>query len=883
MRITNVVLQHWRGIEQLELSDLDPGLNLILGDNETGKSRVAQAIWFGLFESSKGKSKHKTDLLSWDGNGDPRVELALECDGLSYRIVKVFGKPTHNTVLEGSGETWHGEEAERVLASLLQVDPEEISRHAKDEALGMWPLLWVRQFESGTEPDRALNANARSRLQDILADSVGEVAAGQAGHALLEKAREQRAIFYTDGGQKRKRLTDAEAAVEGARTELRKAREAREQVVGASDELATLRLDLKRQEESVAKSRVALEEARKRASEAGDLRARIEVVRGDAKGLEGQVSSLRRDLETRQEREESLGTARSERERICRKEIEPLQDEQREASAQLEKAKTDLLAAAETRKSAKDRARRAADQMKRKELDRRIAEEEKKVKQARDMQERIRQVAKKHGEIRAEKKAVEDLKEAHREWEKTRARLLGASTHVRLQARRELSIDGEPLAEGAARDWTCTKPTTIRIDDTADFEITPGGKELSALQEDVTRLKGEWEALLRDIGAETVEAAEAALQEKSKLSQQQKDLEKLFKDTYPEGVSALEVVLAGFVGQRQTLGPGDPEAPDELEADAGVTAAENEENEKRGAVEAIQKVLSGIDNRLTAARANVDGYERTAKELGGLLERTPSKEELEKQLRVVESKWQTALATVKGMEEQYKEKGGQQTENDVERLQKAYEGLKVELDQMVERRAELKTELGILAGQDIYEKEQDAATRLGEAERAEKDLKRRAAAAKKLSDTLEACRTARQKRLLAPAVAAVRRHLHVLFPGIDIALDENLGVAGLQTANRAEPLVDLSGGTREQVGMIVRVGLAELLAGDERLPLVFDDALTNTDFRRIARMHQVLFEAAKKLQILVFSCHPEAFEGLGAGRRYRLREPPKRKVIVESH
>ncbi len=883
MRIKSVLLRHWRGIEQLELADLDPGLNLVLGDNETGKSRVAQAIWFGLFESSKGKSKHKTDLMSWDGKGDPRVELLLECGGRTYRIVKVFGKPTHNTLLEGSGETWHGEEAERILASLLQVDPEETSRQAKDEALGMWPLLWVRQFESCTEPDRALNADARSRLQDVLADSVGEVGAGPAGHALLEKAREQRAVFYTDGGQKRKPLADAEAAVERTRAELQQAREARERVEKTSDELATLRLDLKRQDESVAKARAALEEARRRASEAGDLRARIELERGDTKGLEGQVRSLARDLQTREEREHSLSTAQTERERIRREEVEPLQEAQRKASAELEAAKTDLLAATEARKTAKERARRALDHRKRRELDRRITEEGKKIDQARDMQERIRQVAEKHGATRADKRTVEDLKKAHREWEKTRARLLGASTHVRLRARRGLSVAGEPLAEAETRDWTCAEPVTICIDDTADFEITPGGRELSALQGDVTRLKEEWEALLRDMGAETPEAAEAALQEKTKLSQQKKDLEELFRDAYPDGVSALEAAFADLVGQRQTLGPGDPEATDEQDADAEVTAAEHEENDRRGAVEARQKALSGIDNRLTAARTKVEGYERTFKELEGLLQRMPSKEELEEQLRAVESKWQTALATVKGMEEQYKEKGGQQTETDVERLHKAYEGLKAELDQMVERRAEVKTELGFLAGQDIYEKEQDVAARLGAAERFEQELKRRAAAAKKISDTLEACRAARQRRLLAPAVAAVRRHLHVLFPGIDIALDENLGVAGLQTANRAEPLVDLSGGTREQVGMIVRVGLAELLAGDERLPLVFDDALTNTDFRRIARMHQILFEAAKKLQILVFSCHPEAFEGLGAGRRYRLREPPKRKVVVESH
>jgi len=46
--------------------------------------------------------------------------------------------------------------------------------------------------------------------------------------------------------------------------------------------------------------------------------------------------------------------------------------------------------------------------------------------------------------------------------------------------------------------------------------------------------------------------------------------------------------------------------------------------------------------------------------------------------------------------------------------------------------------------------------------------------------------------------------------------------------------------------------------------------LPNTDFDRVERLHRVLYQAAKKLQILVFSCHPQAFDGLGADRTYRL-------------
>jgi DNA repair exonuclease SbcCD ATPase subunit len=247
-----------------------------------------------------------------------------------------------------------------------------------------------------------------------------------------------------------------------------------------------------------------------------------------------------------------------------------------------------------------------------------------------------------------------------------------------------------------------------------------------------------------------------------------------------------------------------------------------------------------------------------------------SLEELAAVAAKAEREWQQALATAKGLEGRLAELGGDASAATVERLQRARDGLRAEAKQMGQRRTELETTLSILAGQDIHEREQEAAARLAAAEVGQERVRRRAAASRKLADTLEACRTAIQTRMLAPAVAAVGRHLQPLFPSTAVALGEDLSVVGLQTRSHPEALLDLSGGTREQVGLAVRLGLAGLLAAGERLPMVLDDALTNTDFRRIEQLHQVLYAAAEQLQIVLFSCHPEAFAGLGAARRYRL-------------
>jgi uncharacterized protein YhaN len=85
----------------------------------------------------------------------------------------------------------------------------------------------------------------------------------------------------------------------------------------------------------------------------------------------------------------------------------------------------------------------------------------------------------------------------------------------------------------------------------------------------------------------------------------------------------------------------------------------------------------------------------------------------------------------------------------------------------------------------------------------------------------------------------------------------------------------LSGGAQEQLALLVRLGLAEVLSADEPWPLVLDDVLVNTDPERIARVQKALYAASQRLQILLFTCHGPLFDGLGAHRCIEL-EPRSR-------
>jgi uncharacterized protein YhaN len=84
----------------------------------------------------------------------------------------------------------------------------------------------------------------------------------------------------------------------------------------------------------------------------------------------------------------------------------------------------------------------------------------------------------------------------------------------------------------------------------------------------------------------------------------------------------------------------------------------------------------------------------------------------------------------------------------------------------------------------------------------------------------------------------------------------------------------LSFGAREQMGVISRLAYADLLkeAGRPTL-IILDDALVHSDEQRLAQMKRVLFDAAQRHQVLLFSCHPGRWRDMGVPVRSLEAEP----------
>ena len=78
----------------------------------------------------------------------------------------------------------------------------------------------------------------------------------------------------------------------------------------------------------------------------------------------------------------------------------------------------------------------------------------------------------------------------------------------------------------------------------------------------------------------------------------------------------------------------------------------------------------------------------------------------------------------------------------------------------------------------------------------------------------------------------------------------------LESSEVAQPVTPdaLSRGTQEQIYLLLRLGLAELLSdGREQLPLILDDPLVNYDAARLANGLEFLSRMAEQAQVLLFT------------------------------
>ncbi len=133
-----------------------------------------------------------------------------------------------------------------------------------------------------------------------------------------------------------------------------------------------------------------------------------------------------------------------------------------------------------------------------------------------------------------------------------------------------------------------------------------------------------------------------------------------------------------------------------------------------------------------------------------------------------------------------------------------------------------------------------------------------------LEATFAGLAAAGQAELSAPVRARIAPYLKLVFPDGALSFGAGLAPALLDRGGSSEALGQLSRGTREQIAILVRLGLARLLVDrGAGVPLLLDDALVYADDGRIAQMFEALAVAAQVSQVIVLTCRAQTFAALG--------------------
>jgi AAA domain len=209
MRLHRLCIANFAAIENLDV-EFGPGLNILYGPNDLGKSTAVAAIRMGLLLPHT--STHCDQYIGWTNSADPLVELTFETEAQRiWRIRKQFGKSGSSILQESrNGQDFDDVERGRKVDAKLR----ELLRWGIPEpggAGGSKGLPTSFLVTALLSPQDDVSAVLRDSLQDDptasgkeqIAAALQAVAQDPLFVALLKETQARRDEAYTDKGAKK--------------------------------------------------------------------------------------------------------------------------------------------------------------------------------------------------------------------------------------------------------------------------------------------------------------------------------------------------------------------------------------------------------------------------------------------------------------------------------------------------------------------------------------------------------------------------------------------------------------------------------------------------------------------------------------------------------
>lgn len=893
MRLISLQAKSYRVHDEVSIT-FDRARTVIRGPNETGKSTLLEAIQRALFLKSSVTGQLQRSMRSTLYGGQPEVELTFESVGETYTVHKRFSGTSGTTTLRRhGGNSWQDSEAEQLLAEIVGTDVSG-QRINEERIREPWAHLLVLQGESGLDPTAYANRHRTDLLSRFQESGGAIVQESELDAAIVAGVASLRAEFFTAKGKELKNspLGRLRTAIEEAKSDHARAETNLQAIERAMDDYDRALRDIESIEASMTELEVDQQSCHDKLAEASELErnrnkqaeklasaqrevTRLEQLSKNIRELNENIASCDAELAPKEKQLTEIDSLR----KFKQSELDRVEEECESAAKAAAKARSALdLINSFRQKSALMEARKQ------------LEVRRDRVATARQEQEQCRQKLARLPAI--DDAALEKLKAAADTRSRAEAALTAISAGLEvLEAGIPVRLDGEVLSAGEKR--LLTSPVEVEIGDAVKLSLTPGGgTNLEQASEVARSARASLERNLEELRIDSVRKAEQTAAERRALAQ---TLEQLASRLDDDNVDSLDAELeenserlvqaAASIAHLREHNPEFVPPDNDKESQGLLNAAEKSrkaaEQSEESAKEERKQLLashSELAGQRQACDTEIRAIAARRDELRGRLDALRSQQDdgsdLETQLteyRAAAKAEQGALDTITRDLESLLPT---QLELDQDRLERAIEAAQKRLQTA---RSDRDVAKGALSGNSSVDPKEYLERTTAELIRLNEELNRHELQAQAIS-LLGRLFTEEQHRLAseytAPLIEKASEYLRcVLGPLANVRLDladsefTALGLDREHSGLGTFAFDFLSGGTREQVAAALRLSVAEILASghDGVLPVVFDDAFTNSDPERTRSIQRMLDLAANRgLQVVVLTCSESDYAGLGA-------------------
>lgn len=874
MRIHRIRLRDFRGVRDRAVSFEPSGVTIVEGANEAGKTSMAEALdlLLELPDSSKDKRVGAVKPVHADAGPEVEAEITTGDYRLVYRKRWLKDRMTELTVEAPRREQLAGRDAHDRVRAIL------------DETLdrGLWRALRIEQDKPVEQAALGANNSLAAALDAASAGTLG----GDAEASLYERVEREYLTYFTRTGRQGKEYREAAEALAPVRQRAEDAQRALADAERDIDRHAQLTrelglLDTERREHAL---RLAEAERQWQALEAE--RRELDALAARADGAVQAADAAADALIRRRELARDVEDGR-------RKLADLLGDDERHRPA-LAQARERATAARRgldelrmERVRAEERVRRAAARLDYQRDQRDLRSLLERQRQADEALGVLEEAERALATCRVDDERLAEIEKAHLDVERARAVLAASSPTLTLEAlsQREVWTDDRPrpMAAGETLEHTVTGPVELVVPDVVRVRVVPGERTAA----DAAR----WaEEDLRErcerVGVHGVHEARERARARHEASRRQaeaaKDLERARHGSSAEQiaqeVARLRARLDAYESGRadESGPPPDMAAVEEAHdaarsaADDAARRADDAERELRRLEDEVSHLREEAHVREATIAASREELHRAEARLGAARAQEPD--------GALERRLARTRAEADGAERERDRKTAEIAEQDPEALEAVLANARdrarrfdADLRRLEEERYRLDERLSLASGQGLADRLDDALSAREAHERQYERYARRAEAARLLFETMRRHREEAKRSYVAPFRGRVESLGRIVF-GQDLAVDvdEELRVTSRTLGGRTVPYEGLSMGAREQLCIISRLACAQLVNTDEGVPVVVDDALGHSDPERLDRLGAVFNAAGRHAQVIVLTCVPGRYRGIGSAKVVRL-------------